>query len=257
MAFPSFTADVSSCFLKVARYIVIGDIHEHTLELQELIAQQEGVIYDKSTHTFECSVVDGYETRFLLVGDYLDKGEPGNTEKIIQFIYANRKHFDIVRGNHENTVWRHLNGIDSPDNLANFNAIERLEINPELRAKFEELYSQSKPFLIFNRPDMPLSFIVTHSPCEHRYLGKLDAESISKQMYWKVTDKETTTKYIKELDDAFIPGWRHIFGHVSFDAPFDTGKLIGLDSRASCGNGLSCAIVEPWRNSVQLKHYKK
>lgn len=224
------------------RYVIIGDIHEHTTELQELIAQQRGVIYNKSTNTFECK-----ETRFILVGDYLNKGEPGETHRIIEFIHANRQHFDIVRGNHEWAVWQYLNGLGSPSDPEKFNAIGPLQANCDLYEKFRELYIMSKPFI--TGP----GFIVTHSPCETRFLGKLDKESQMAQMLWKVTDETALHKHLKLLDTTAIPGQRHVFGHVSFKKPFDTGKLVGLDSGASYGNGLSCAIFES--ESVQLEHY--
>lgn len=235
----------ATCFLPSTglRYVVIGDIHEHTSAFQELIAAQPGIIYNGAT--FDCVPVDGLTTRFILVGDYLNKGAtPEETRKIVNFIYDNQQHFHIVLGNHEHAVWHHIMGI-APADPTRFTSIPVFETDGKLRYRFEELYTQSKPFYMRDavRQNVPgLSFIVTHAPCEQHYLAKLDTTSQLKQLVWKV-DPATVSTFMEELSISKPPDWRHMFGHVSFATTWDNGWLVGLDSGAGYGGQLSCAIV--------------
>lgn len=239
--------EYASCFLSATgfRYVVIGDIHEHTGAFERLVAAQPGVIYSVAAATFDCVPVDDLTTHFILVGDYLNKGETQEeTRKIVDFIYNNRQHFHIVRGNHEYAVWNHIKGL-APADPTRFTSIPVIESDCELCHRFEELYAQSKPFYIRDAARQGasgLSFIITHAPCEKHYLAKLDSESQLKQLVWKV-DPATVCTFMEELSTSKPPAWRHMFGHVSFEKAWDNGWLVGLDSGAGYGNTLSCAIV--------------
>ncbi len=300
----------TSCFLTntATSYVVIGDVHENLAALCAEITRHPGYTIDYSVDPPTIGFSGAKEhtvNTFVLVGDYLDKGKsPADTRAMIEFLYANRSYFSIVRGNHEDVVGRHLfeGHPVHPDHRFKFSSLATLDgagADVALVAKFQALYAISKPFLVMdctrtllvrpclfesgpclsetgpclsetgpclsetggNLANVQSSFIVTHSPCHPMYLGKIDTASRLHQMRYKIPSSEILAADGKNKDSvvhAFLEkaavsfsggmrpaGWRHVFGHVAFERPFDTGWFVAVDSGAGHGYGLSSATFNP------------
>lgn len=235
-----------------ADYCIIGDPHSCLDELKQLILDDKGwtiendIMYNYNRYTHR----QRFHFKFILVGDYLDKGP--QLSEIIRFLYKNKEHFVFVKGNHENFVNTYLNGkrgsYESNKDLIEgyFNSIYVLEKVPELKEMFFKLFENSYDFVFTSK------FIVTHSPCKPEYLGKTDKKSISEQrnfVYPKrrqfVSDEEHFAAKCEAFDflntEHNFNGY-HIFGHVVTKNVFVDKKRIGIDTGCADGGKLSCVM---------------
>lgn len=222
------------------KYVVIGDIHECLDELKSLLEKHRITI--NTDETIECPA----NQKIILVGDYVDKG--AKLAETIDFLTLNRRHFILVRGNHEEFTYRHL---DSNVTIKNehFTSIHRLRTDPVLAEKFRRLYESSVPF-VWCRGTYRSSFIVTHAPCSSRFLGKLDNKSVKAQL---VSDPSLMN--VDRMSPEFIPTLRelltkgetpsmyHFFGHLAFDRPFRWKSSLGLDTGCIGGGKLTSVFV--------------
>lgn len=185
----------------------------------------------------------------LLVGDVIDKGYA--VREVIEFIYNNLEWFKMVKGNHENFVYRYLKGdfptkdLPSQDVIDTyFDSIKLFESDDELREKFFVVCESMKPFLKHE------DFIVTHAPCDQKYLGKLgsvsernqrtivypkEIEFISPQDYKAA--KSDFFKFFRNQASKSLPF--HLFGHVPSRGISKLYNKINLDSGAVNGGHLS------------------
>jgi len=115
------------------KYIIIGDLHECIDELKALLEKNRIKI---NNNLIECSENE----KIILVGDYIDKGS--KTSEIINFLYDNREHFILIRGNHEEFTYRHLNSNDEIIKEY-YTAIHVLRNYSILKQKFKVLYQLS------------------------------------------------------------------------------------------------------------------
>ena len=227
-------------------YITIGDIHGCLDELKELLLKHEFEIDENNILTHR------HNKKVILVGDYIDKGY--DVKGVIEFIHANRNMFVLTLGNHENFVYKYLQGklasfSVSEEMIDNyFDSIKILSDDEDLKIKFFNLVESSNEFY---QNDY---FIVTHAPCKNKYLGKVDEGSLKKQrnfMYAKERDFETKEEYIEKVyeDLKFIESESHfshayhLFGHVAALTAEKVYNKINLDSGCVYGNRLTSVVI--------------
>jgi predicted kinase len=226
-------------------YTVIGDIHGCYDEFVALLEKNGFEINDgKISHQ------EGNK-RIVLVGDLVDKGY--NVKGVIELIYDNLDLFYMTKGNHENFVYRFLkDDIDKkdlpPQDVIDtyFDSVKLFESDEELKQKFFAVVEVMKPFLKHEEDD----FIVTHAPCDQKYLGKLGAVSERNQrtiVYPKEVDFPTPQDYL-EAKSKFFKFFRdqaskslpvHLFGHVSTKGMAKLYNKINIDSGAVSGGHLT------------------
>lgn len=250
------------------KYCVIGDVHGCLDELIECVTDHKGIIYNKKTNELTHPVDENLNEHYyhhILIGDYIDKGP--QIEETIKFLYENRAWFWIVKGNHEKFVYKFLKDklgtYEHNKKLIenHFTTILLLQNNETLKLKFFELFENSYEFIKTN------NFIVTHSPCEEKYLGKVD--SISKKMQINITyphdceyDKEEDfEKAMKEhfsflYQQAKNENPYHIFGHIALKDVFRYKNEIGIDTGCVYGNNLSTFVINEKESDYKIVQYK-
>jgi predicted kinase len=235
-AFETFklkTEDSSNYTLPNDDYAIIGDIHgcyDEFIELLDKLKADERRQY-----------------KVILIGDLIDKGS--KIREVIEYVYEHLDEFIIVQGNHENYVVKYLKGeIGKDTHKEYFDSIELFESDEELRNKLFAIYDKSLPCV---KTD---NFIVTHAPCEAKYLCKSDNYSQKKQKSFI---------YPKQRDFASIPEWKeavsnslnemlkvnsknypyHIYGHIASTDFIKIKNSIGIDTGCVYGNKLSAAVI--------------
>jgi len=221
--------------------IIVGDVHECVDELKALLVshgyQLEGDLL------IETGKVSG--AKVLLVGDWIDKGK--RTKEIIEFLYRNQDKFLFVLGNHENFVYKYMRGeiqgVEEELLHAYFDSTEVLRGDNELLQNFNHLVSLSKPFYRLIGKRGP-SYYVTHAPCENKYIGKLDVNSIRHQRNFRIDRSAPIEEQLAFLKrDAAGNQPYHIFGHVAAKNAFRIKNKIHLDSGAVHGNLLTSVTL--------------
>lgn len=237
-------------------YVIIGDIHGCYEEFVALLEKNGFEIKDgKLTH-------QDASKRVVLVGDLVDKGY--DVKGVIELVYNNLDMIFSVKGNHENFVYRFLKGdIDSKDLPPQevmdtyFDSIALFESDQELRDKFFVVEESMKPFL------KHVDFVVTHAPCDQKYLAKLGSSSEKNQrtiVYPKEIEFGNPQDYMVAKSNFFsffrkqasqsLP--IHIFGHVSTKGMAKLYNKINLDSGAVSGGQLTSIIINKGgRHAIQ------
>lgn len=219
-------------------FIIIGDSHECVDELKQLIK----IATEKYMHA-----------RVVHVGDYLDRG--GNTAAMVEYMYSRIGEGDIfIKGNHENYVAGRIRGeLEAQPILESvyFTSLDVLLKNEELAKKFLTIFDCSKPFAILcdYEPDGSMPVIVTHAPCEAKYLGKVHGYSLREQRNYRIKNKEIPLK--EELkwfyDSADKNHPLHFIGHFAHKITETNGlryfNKVFLDTGCGYGNVLTAAIV--------------
>lgn len=242
------------CFIPQNEEItVIGDIHGKYDLLLKLLEKNDFLDgYDKLKVTNKRKV--------LLIGDLIDKGSLEGQRQVIEFVYNNLDKIYIVKGNHENFVYKQLKGINTekmPQDFLDkyFNSLELFKQDEELKNKFFTIVENSKVFYAQKG-----SFIATHAPCKTKYLGKYEANvkvygkdkinATKKQIinyYPRIQENESYDDYMNSLDKHFSflkeeaqsnhP--YHVFGHVALFKKLTMFNKIGIDTGAVYNNKLS------------------
>lgn len=239
---------------KEESYAIIGDSHECVDELKALMAK----------------LVEAGVKTVIIDGDYLDKG--GKTKEMVDYIYSlvtdtspDSPVVILIAGNHENYNYKRMTGelvIDREMEAAKFSAAAYLESDPVTAAKFKELWeSYTLPFIRVRKKGAP-EVIVTHAPCEEKYLGKYDSMSARQQrnlLYVnELADYRDAVQHIfKEADSTFPI---HVFGHVAH-ARFDRlgfKNKVFLDTGCVYGGRLTAMVVQKdgWYNFMHVNAAK-
>lgn len=219
-------------------YFIVGDVHEELDALKKVFAEK-GFIVDGDELLLTPKSQDKIA---ILVGDIIDKG--GNTEGVIRFVHKNRKYIKLVRGNHENFVYKYLKGmltdVNLPEDLipSQFTSIEVLEKDEELRNLFFELVESSVEHYryigVWKR-----SFYVTHAPCLKKYLGKVDNVSLKNQRNFMLDREADIEKQLNFLKVEAVGNHPyHVFGHVASANAIRIKNKLGIDTGAAYGNRL-------------------
>ncbi|MEK8130348.1 metallophosphoesterase [Paenibacillus filicis] len=223
------------------RYIVIGDVHECIEALQ-------GLLLSYGYKLQEGRLVAGEkvrDTKLILAGDWIDKGK--NTRAIVEFLYDNREHFLFVLGNHENFVYKYLQGeIAGADRQlleSYFDSTQVLAQDAELLNKFNELVSSAKPFYRYIGQQSP-SFYVTHAPCRNTYIGKLDVQSVRQQRSFRLDRDGSIEEQLAFLQEEAVKNHPfHLFGHIAAKQAFRLKNKLHLDTGCVYGNQLTSVVI--------------
>lgn len=229
------------------RYIIVGDVHERVEELKELLAKYGFVFQDnKIVHTKK---IENY--KIVLVGDFIDKGK--NTEGIIEFISHNLEWFYIVKGNHENFVYKYLKGELSASKMNNelidkyFDSIKVLQHNDKQKEQFFHLVDISKEFYRFIGLSTP-SFYITHAPCKNKYVGKLSNVALRKQRKFSVDKDKSLEEQLSFIKNEAVTNHPyHVFGHIATNDSTRVKNKIGIDTGCVYGNALTSVVLDTGR----------
>ncbi|CAM4350017.1 putative kinase [Paenibacillus endophyticus] len=234
--------------------IIVGDVHECVDELKALLISY-GFQYD-GDHLIETGRAGG--TKILLVGDWIDKGN--QTKEIIDFLYVNKERFLFVLGNHENFVYKYMRGeikgVEEELLHAYFDSTEVLKADEQLLARFNELAALSQPFYRMIGINGP-SYYVTHAPCENKYIGKLDTNSVRHQRNFRIDRSAPLEEQLHFLKrDAAANQPYHVFGHIAAKNTFRLKNKIHIDSGAVHGNLLTSVTFagKPYFKSQKSVH---
>jgi predicted kinase len=253
--------DPSYDFMKLAMlpsfnsYFVVGDLHGCLKEFKELL----------NSVGFEIGGDDGNrikgndDTLIILTGDIPDRGN--QVSELIDFILVNIDRIKICKGGHDQYLAKYseTGKIDDrieKDKLKHFDSSEKL--SPADFLKFYKIMKGQWYFYVHKH------FVITHSPCENRYIGKFDKFSIRKQRndsYPRHDDYASEEEYIDDLkkhfsyilNDAKRNDPYHIFGHVAVNNDAIVGNNIFLDTGCVYGNKLTGIWINAEYDKVRLK----
>jgi len=208
-------------------WVTIGDVHGCYDEMQTLI-KKYGFEIDEITD----EIVDTENTKnigLIFAGDLVDKSDEKDIEKTIRFIHKNMglmgNRLQLILGNHEEMVWKWITGDPSleitPKRIEQkakyYNTSILLENNEELKEMFLDIFKSMKGW-VKHIGTNKRSFIVTHAPCEVKYLEKMDGKSLKWQYKSASRSKnpdmtnDELTPFLKE--EAINNQPVHIFGHM-------------------------------------------
>lgn len=239
-----------SCLLPPdCEYEVVGDVQGCLQSLKSLLVKMG---FSLNGDVLSCD----RNKRVVLAGDWIDKGP--QSKETLQFIKKNLNFFYLVKGNHENFVYKWFEGKvdDVPEDIRvkYFTTTEEFANDSETLALFRELHDLSREFFIHD------SFIVTHAPCEVKYLGKLSGVSLKNQRNIRYSRPEGQDRQ-SEIEGVlgFLPAEAaynlpyHIFGHVPSALPIRVKNKIGVDTGCVSGNRLTsvCIKYKPFFTSVE------
>lgn len=210
----SYIQNKNNLLVEGNNYTVIGDVHGCVDELKQLVSN----IKDEQNVP-------------ILVGDWIDTkcNDSNNNAAIIDYLLAN-PHILLVKGNHEENLYKHINNNDYTENV-HFNSRLLMSTSEEYRTKFIELYNRSYTSI------RGQGFIVTHAPCRSKFL--LTSPDRMTNLYYKAEEKCDLINSIYD-DKHYNSCWPlHLYGHLTFDKPVKTRYSIGLDTGVGYGNVLT------------------
>ena len=236
---------------------ITSDIHECIESFKDLL-RKSGFKIEKIAENYkEKEIITGREdTRIIIAGDFLDKGN--KTKETIEFLYNNTHRIHFVWGGHESFVYRYLNGKITKGNISNYSSIPILKKDEELKQKFFAICDRMKPFYQ-NR-----HFIVTHTGCESKFLGKTQEFAIRAQRYYHIerfkddeddewlANRREWLKYLKEEAEFCHP--LHIFGHEVWKNNFVYKNKIHLDTGCISEGKLTGILIDRWTGEYKLYH---
>ncbi len=240
-------------------YIVIGDVHGCIDELKTLLKRHA---FSTDANNLLQITPQNRDKSIILLGDFVDKASNKKLTETIEFIYNNYKHlnqerkrFYLVRGNHENMVYRYITNdasiIVNPKTIANkekyYNSVALLEKEHKLKKLFLELYKECAVCYKYVYKEH-FSVTLTHAPCEEKYLAKEDNTS-QKKMVKCISRSKNPSMPLDELlpythKEAKDNHHYHIFGHLSQPNIRQYKNRICIDTSAIYGDYLSCAIIK-------------
>jgi len=248
-------------------WVIVGDVHGCIDELKELITKFDFVVEGNDIVDTEGSKHKG----LIFIGDLIDKSDDDDLEATIRFVHHNMKRFgdriQLVFGNHEDMVKKWLTDDPSLEKTTEryeqkerfYNTTKLLENNDALKAMFFEIVDNMKPFVRVNGSKNK-SFIVTHAPCEMKFLGKIDKNSKVKQnrCVSRSKNKDKTNDELLPflMTEAVNNHPLHIFGHFGQTNVRTFKNKVCIDTGCVYGFSLTGYIVnnkKPIIKSVKSK----
>lgn len=253
---------------------VVADLHGCYDEFLNVLQDNKGLTIDfdqadgiPKLNYVEAAINAGKYIHHVLVGDIVDKGPEEGVKKLVKFLHKNADYFTIVEGNHDRWNYNFLKGRikirSAEQELIDtvFDSVTLFKGDEEMRKIFFELYEKMHTFAYNEK------FIVTHAPCQNKYLGKTDKVSL-KQMntirYPKTKDYESAEAYMDAKEKFFhflieesegnFPV--HFFGHVDLKSVFQNKNKYGIDTGCVAGNSLSTAIFMKENKKPFIRKYK-
>lgn len=250
---------------------IVGDVHGCYDEFLEMLLDNKGIIFEDDGTDIPLmravpeAVDNGTYVHHILIGDLIDKGP--KVEQLIRFVDKNRDFFVIVEGNHERWNYQYLKGIikSSADNTklidSYFDSVKLFQSDEDLKNIFFKLYDSMHTFVYNDR------YIVTHAPCENRYLGKSDKKSLKAMntiMYPKDKDYPNQEEYMNAREEFFkflikdgdVNYPKHFFGHVMLKDYFANKNKYGIDTGCVVGNTLTTATMFGNNFKPYIRRYK-
>lgn len=252
-------------------WITIGDVHGCITELKELLIK----------YGFEIVGIDLKDTEqtknkgLIFVGDLIDKASDEELEETIRFIHNNMNkfgdRFHMVMGNHEEMVWKWITDHPSLEKTAAryeqkekyYNTTFLLEKNEELRNMFMDIFKVMRGWVkVIGTHNK--SFIVTHAPCEVKYLEKMDKVSLTKQYKCASRSKnkgktnDELTPYL--MSEAIKNQPMHIFGHMGQTSIRTYKNKVCIDTGCVYGHtltGYTVGFNRPFIQSVESKKVRE
>ncbi len=246
-------------------WITIGDVHGCYDEMTTLLKKygfeidEDGIIID-TEKTLKFGLI--------FAGDLVDKSSNEDIAKTIRFIHKNMglmgDRFQLIMGNHEEMVWKWITGHKDLEVTAErleqkvkyYNTAILLEEDDELKEIFLEIFATMKGWVKMIGTDKR-SFIVTHAPCEIKFLEKMDGKSLKKQYKClsRSKNKELTndqlTPYLK--DEAVKNQPVHIFAHMGQSSVRTFKNKVCIDAGCVYGGklvGYSVGFGKPFIQTV-------
>jgi len=246
-------------------WITIGDVHGCINELKELI-KKYGFEINENDEIIDTEKSKGFG--LILAGDIVDKSSNEDIEKTIRFVHKNMAilgdRLQLILGNHEEMVWKwttnHKDLVVNAERLDQkvkyYNTAVLLEEKEDVRELFLEIFSKMKGWVKTIGTDRK-SFIVTHAPCEVKYLEKMDGKSLHKQYKCASRTKnpdmsnDQLTPYLKE--EAVKNQPVHIFGHMGQSSVRTFKNKVCIDAGCVYGAklvGYSVGFGKPYIQTV-------
>jgi hypothetical protein len=237
-----------------SEYLIIGDIHGCYDEFVSLI-EGEGFVVGPDLRISHPS-----NKKIILVGDLIDKGR--DIPKVIEIAYMNRDILFMVIGNHESFVYRVIKGLLPGTTVTDvmkreyFQTIDLVLIDEVLQEKFFAVVESMREFYIHR------DFIVTHAPCDKKYLGKLTSEALKNMRdfkYPKTRDFQHFSEFIYEFDESleFMKKQAsdkqplHIFGHIVTTEISRFKNKVAIDTGCATGGELTgLYVLAPGRTAI-------
>ncbi len=217
-----------------SKYAVVGDIHGCYRELEEMLNQLRAKKFQD----------------IILIGDIFDKNkEKDSAEKTINLIKENLDLIRLVRGNHDHfaEVFWTKKDTQVPQDILNkyFNDAVFLAESPELQKKFLDLLKLSYHWVETKEA------IITHSPCQTKFLKKNSGEALRNQRNYRyrLEEKETLEDKLWFVDrEKNKSHKKHIWGHIALQRAFVNSSNIGIDTGAVYGNCLTAVYFDKGRH---------
>lgn len=248
----SFETSAKVLTLTEGKVAIYGDVHQ---------CYQEFVMLMGKVNSSQESNIPNH----LLLGDWIDKGDESSLKATINMLHAyvfSNQYLgslgfvvDLLKGNHEEYVYRHLTDptyvFVENEETAYFTSLRYLTdpANESFKQKFIELYLASYDYAEL-RSDRYRG-IVSHSPCEGKYLGKQSPKALKLMRNTRIPreegdkDVQAVTKIGYVLEEAANSNIQHIFGHVEVGIKFFTYKnKIAVDQGCVSGGHLTALLVD-------------
>lgn len=226
-------------------YLIVGDVHGCFDTLLSLL--------EKANFKIKNNIItNANERKIILAGDLIDKGP--KTKDVLEFVLKNKSCIYVVRGNHEQWVYKKLN--NQKQESIPFE-VQKSYFTDSIKYKDDEGYKKllnqvieiSFPFIETN------NFIVTHAPCPNKYLGKISTVSLNNQRNQNQplkSEAKDNNEHISNVKNKHQHLWKeantnhkkHIFGHWAMQEVFSYKNKLGIDTGAVKGHKLSAVLVK-------------
>lgn len=245
-------------------HFVVGDIHECVKSFKDLLEKvgfkiEKIIEKDGENDTIKEKIIGRDDVMIITVGDILDKGN--KTKETIEFMYDNIDRIIHIWGGHESFVYRYLKGQIKQKNvnMEFYTSIPILEKDEGLKQKFFAICARMKPFY------QAKHFVVTHTGCEYKFIGKTQEHAIRAQRYYHIDrfddsiDDEiwlaNRREWLKHLKDE--SQWchlLHIFGHEQWKNNLIYKNRINIDTGCISDGRLTGIEINRWTGEYKLVH---
>lgn len=251
------------------QWVSIGDIHGCFDELQELLEKLgfkfNGLDLVDTEHSEKIGLI--------FAGDIVDKSPDEKITETIRFFHKNMdvfgERFQFLLGNHEDMGWRWATDDPTlektPERVAQkhnwYITSIIMENDEEIRNMFFDIHARMRGWVKKIGTDSR-GFVVTHAPCEVKYLEKMDNYSLMKQIKCasRIKNKDKSidelTPYL--MEEAVKNQPIHIFGHLGQSSVRTYKNKVCIDTGCIYGNSLTAYHItngfKPMIRSVKSKN---
>ena len=241
-------------------YAAIGDVHGRIDLLRELVDKV------RLNHLFDPCCPAGSRKRFVLLGDYIDRGP--NSNEVIEWLIRHQAGLIILPGNHELMMAEALQPHHRRHSRSFFDAWVNNGGDSTIRAylmRYGDIGSDmDSARLIAAGPDAVVGLIPTehleyleylafdsppyHLDEEHKLLFVHAAIRPHKPLLAHSREELLWSRdplFLCPADPGWKDGWRVVHGHTIDPSPTILPHRVGLDTGAFWTDRLTCAVFEP------------